>query len=160
MLQRSMMQVAHGDQRNEGIDVLVHYKYFIDPTVLVYDLRAVAPTASPIDVTRVLLQFAEQQKDQQFKTVELSYRGSEKFLLQGEFFQKMGQEYGSQNAAYTLRTLPENVYKTDGSLAFGQWTGGVFAVLTKQMEDFGNLHRAWYIDDIAASAAGGGLHAQ
>lgn len=158
-LQRTMAQVEAGDSRNKGIEVFTHYKYFVNPNVLVYDLRNVAATSSPIDVTRVLLQFAERQKDTQFANVELTFKGEDKFVMKGEYFHKLGQEYGAQNAAYTLRTLPQNLYKPDGSQAFGEWTGGWIGVLTRQMEDFGSWHRAWYIDDLAASVKGGVAHA-
>jgi hypothetical protein len=159
-LQRPLSQIAQDDPRNKGIEVFAHYKYFVVPGVLVYDLRAVAGTSSPMDVTRVLLQFAKQQQDSEFKSVELSYRGQEKFVLQGDYFRQLGREYGVQNAAYTLRTLPENVYRPDGERAFGQWSGGLLGVLTKQMEDFGSWHRGWYIDELAAEDGAEGSHAR
>lgn len=149
-LQRVMSQVKQGDTRDKGIDVFVHYKYFLNPNVLVYDLRKVSDTSSPLDVTRVLLQFADLQKTRSFKTVELAHSGKDKFVLQGDFFRKLGQEYATQNPAYTLRTLPENLYKPDGSQAFGSWSGGMLGVLGKQMEDFITWHREWYINDLRA----------
>jgi hypothetical protein len=158
-LQCTMAQVVADDSRNKGIEVFAHYKYFVNPNVLVYDLRNVADTSSPIDVTRVLLQFAEQQKDKQFTNVELTFQGEDKFVMKGDYFRKLGQEYGAQNAAYTLRTLPQNLYKPDGTRAFGEWTGGLIGVLTRQMEDFGSWHRAWYIDALLAGVKGGAAHA-
>jgi hypothetical protein len=154
-LQHSMSQVGNQDSRNKGIEVFAHYKYFVNPTVLVYDLRNVSETSSPMDVTRVLLQFAERQKDSRFANVELKFKGEHKFVVKGGYFRKLGQEYSVQNAAYTLRTLPQNLYKPDGSQAFGEWTGGILGVLTRQLEDFGNWHRAWYIDDLTAAVKEG-----
>lgn len=153
-LQHPMSQVQKADSRNEGVTVFVHYKYFVNPNVLVYDLRDVSGTSSPMDVTRVFLQYAEQQKERSFRTVELSHRGSQKFVLQGDYFQELGKEYGTQNPAYTLRTLPENLYKTDGSRAFGTWTGGMLGVLGKQMDDFLTWHRTWYIDELNSDNSG------
>jgi hypothetical protein len=152
-LQHAMSQVQQADPRNEGIRVFVHYKYFVNPSVLVYDLRDVPGKSSPMDVTRVLLQYAEQQKERSFAAVELSHRGDVKFLLQGEYFQKLGQEYGTQKTAYTIRTLPENLYKSDGSNAFGTWTGGILGVLGRQMEDFTTWHRAWYINELTSESS-------
>lgn len=153
-LQYLMSEVKDSDTRNKGVAVFAHYQYFVNPNVIVYDLRNVSDNTSPMDVTRVLLQFADRQKDRTFSTVELSHRGTQKFILKGEFFQKLGQEYGRQNAAYTLRTLPENVYKVDGTQAFGSWTGGLLGVFGKQMEDFSNFHRAWYLDDLTGVSQG------
>ena len=158
-LQRVVGQVEDGDSRNNGIEVFAHYKYFINPDVLVYDLRNVAGTSSPVDVTRVLLQFAEQQKEKQFANVELTFKGEDKFVMDGDYFRKLGQEYSIQNPAYTLRTLPQNLFRPDGSRAYGEWSGGVLGVLTRQMEDFASWHRAWYIDDLAANVKGGAVHA-
>ncbi len=149
--QRSMEIVRDADPRNEGIEVFVHYKYFVDPTVLVYDLRAVSEKSSPMDVTRVLLQFAEHQKEKSVAAVELAYRGQEKFRIMGDYFQALGKEYGTQNPMYTIRTLPENLYKPDGKQAFGTWTGGMLGVFGQQMEDFKEWHSSWYIKDMATS---------
>lgn len=147
-LQYPMSRVSKADSRNEGIEALVHYQYYVNPNVLVYDLRAVSEDSSPIDVTRVLLQYAAQQKDRSFSVIELSHRGDLKFVLHGDYFQKLGKEYGEQNPAYTIRTLPQNLYKLDGTPAFGTWTGGILGVLGRQMEDFGAWHRDWYINEL------------
>ncbi|WLI89235.1 hypothetical protein Q4S45_21475 [Massilia sp. R2A-15] len=152
-LQRMVDDTIAKDARNKGIEVFAHYKYFVNPNVLVYDLRKVSEENSPMDVTRVLLQFSEQLKERKFDTVELSHRGANKFVLKGEFFQTVGQEHGLQNPIYTIRTLPENVYKPDGSKAYGEWSGGLLGVLGHQMEDFADLHRTWYIDDLAGKSA-------
>lgn len=153
-LQHAMMEVNDARTGNKGVEVFTHYQYFVNPNVLVYDLRNVSEDTSPMDVTRVLLQFADRQKARTFSTVELCHRGTEKFVLKGEFFQKLGEEYGTQNPAYTLRTLPQNIYKLDGTQAFGSWTGGLLGVLAKQMEDFANFHRDWYIDDLKVANKG------
>ena len=47
-----------------------------------------------------------------------------------------------------MRTFPENVYRPDGARAFDSWTGGVLGVLGKQMEDFNEFHKQWYIEDL------------
>src|SRR5450830_1712356 len=85
-LQEPAASVLKEDPRNEGIQVFAHYKYFVNPDVLVYDLRRVSSTSSPMDVARVLLQFAAKQKDRSFEFVELSHKGSEKFKMKGEYF--------------------------------------------------------------------------
>lgn len=61
----------------------------------------------------------------------------------------MGVEYGTQNPVYTMRTFPENLYRPDGTAAFGTWTGGLFGVLGKQMEDFIEFHKQWYVNELA-----------
>ena len=81
--------------------------------------------------------------------VKLSHAGNEKFRITGEYFKKLGLEFGEQNPVYTIRTMPQNLYKPDGTAAFGTWTGGVLGVLNNQMEDFNEFHRQWYVSDLA-----------
>lgn len=143
-LQRKMAEVLDNDPRNKGVEVSVHYKTYVNPSVLVYDLRAVAGTNSRLDVTRVLLQFAEQVKDRKFERVELSYRGETKFLLDGDYFQELGREYNFQNPVYTTNNMPENLRLPDGTRAYDTWTGGLLGVSLKQMQDFNDFHDRWY----------------
>ena len=151
-LQHQASQVRSSDSRNEGIEVYAHYGWFINPSVLVFDLRQVSGENSPLDVTRTLLQFAEKQKNRQFDRVILSYKGTPKFQLKGDYFHTLGNDYELQNPVYTLRTLPENVYQLDGSPAFGTWTGGLLGVVGKQMEDLNELHKKWYLSDFASGS--------
>lgn len=118
--------------------------------MLVIDLRKVSGTNSPADVTRVLLQIAQSQKSKTFNQVTLAHQGNPKFILKGDYFQTLGIEFGEQNPVYTMRTLPENIYRLDGTAAFGTWTGGLIGVLGKQMEDFSDFHKQWYIADLAS----------
>lgn len=108
-LQDKMSEVLEKDPRNKGVEVSVHYKNYVNPSVRVYDLRAVAGTNSRLDVTRVLLQLAEQVKDRKFERVELAFRGEAKFLLDGDYFQELGREYNFQNPVYTTNHMRENL---------------------------------------------------
>jgi hypothetical protein len=143
-LQRKVSEVLDKDPRNKGVEVSAHYKTYVNPSVLVYDLRGVAGTNSRLDVTRVLLQFAEQVKDKKFERVELAFRGETKFLLDGDYFQQLGREYNYQNPVYTTNHMPENLRLPDGTRAYDTWTGGLLGVSLKQMQDFNDFHDRWY----------------
>ena len=147
-LQGPLNTVIEGDLRNAGIVCRSHFGGYVRSEELVFDLLRVAPDKSPADVFRVLLQFAESVKDQDFSNVKLSFRGEVRFTLSGDYFQRLGREYSSQNPVYTMRTLPENLLRPDGSKAFPEWTGGLLGVMSKQMEDFGQFHREWYISEM------------
>ena len=149
LVHSDMRAATNGDPRNNGLVVFAYHNKFMQPGTIVVDLRNVAGTNSPSDVFRLLLQFAEKQKDRSYDTVILAFRGEPRFLLKGEYFKSLGQEYGTQNPVYTMRTLPENLLKPDGQPAFGTWTGGLLGVLGKQLEDFNEFHKRWYIDDLA-----------
>lgn len=135
------------DPRNEKLALWVHYQYGLRPGTLVLDLRRFGDDAAMVDIMRALLQSAEAHKKSRFDRVLLAYRGTSKFMLDGDYFQKLGQEFDLQNPVYTLRTFPENVFKLDGSHAYGLWTGGWLGVVGKQMEGVNQFARDWYLND-------------
>jgi hypothetical protein len=57
-------------------------------------------------------------------------------------------EYEYQNPIYTMRIFPENLYLPNGNRAFSSWSGGLLGVTKKQMEDFTEFHKRWYIEDM------------
>lgn len=126
-----------------------YHEHYIMPSVVVVDLRHLGDDAAGVDVMRALLHSAESLKDSKFDHVVLAYKGQSKFVLDGAYFQKLGEEFKTQNPVYTLRTLPENVKKLDGTAAYGTWTGGMLGVMTRQMEDFSQFSKDWYLDDFA-----------
>ena len=145
-LQRPLQVALSSDPRNDGIEVLVYFNWLVDPSKIVFDVRSVSPDKSPTDVSRVLLQFAEQVEDREYVSVILSHRGSRRFMLDGSYFRQLGAEYGLQNPVYTLRTMPQNVRNLDGTTAFPEWSGGLIGVVGKQMDDLVEFHRQWYIN--------------
>lgn len=144
-LQRNISEIIKSDSRNDGISVFVHYEWFINPNILVFDLRNITSSKSPMDVSRVLLQLSEKLKENTYNHVILSFEGKSRFILKGDFFKVTGNEYGTQNPVYTLRTLPQNVYHLNDKKAFSTWSGGVLGVMGKQMEDLTEFHKQWYI---------------
>jgi hypothetical protein len=99
------------------------------------------------DVFRVFLQFARAEERRSFQTVELAFRGQSRFALSGQYFSKLGEEYGVQNPVYTMRTFTENLSKPDGSRAYPSWTGGLIGVAAKQMDQFNDFQRQWWVRD-------------
>jgi len=148
LLQAPMSSVLSADRRNGGIEVSAHYLWYLKPSVLVYDLRAVPMDKSPADVFRVFLQFAEKVEARHFDEVYLCHRGKLKFKIAGDYFHTLGAEYSSQNPVYTMRTFPENLMTPEGGRAYSGWSGGWLGVLAKQMEDFKDFHEKWYVRDM------------
>lgn len=131
------------DNRNEGISIDAHYKYYVIPQTLTLNLKRVDDGKAPVDIIRALFVIAEGLKHKTFNTIELAYNGKTKFILKGDYFKKLGSEYETQNPMYSLRTLPENLYLPNGEQAYGQWTGGILGVLGKQMEDVKDFVEKW-----------------
>jgi hypothetical protein len=150
-LQKNISEIVESDSRNTGISVYLHFNWFINPNVIVFDIRGVSPDKSSIDVSRVLLQLSEKLKEKEYENIILSFKGKSKFMLKGDFFKATGLEYGTQNPVYTLRSLPQNVYNLNGTAAFLTWTGGLLGVIGKQMEDLNEFHKQWYVNDLALS---------
>lgn len=151
-LQKNISKIIKSDPRNNGISVFVHFEWFVNPNVLVFDIRDVSPEKSPMDVSRVLLQLSEKLKNNKYQNVVLSFKGSSRFMLEGDFFRNTGLEYGVQNPVYTLKSLPQNIYNLDGTEAFPTWTGGGLGVLNKQMKDLTEFHKQWYINELTSSS--------
>jgi len=144
---QSVMDKVVSNDRNKGIKVSVSVSESGDSRILDYDLINISGNVSAADTFRVMLQFSEQIKEKNFDLVRLRFQGKEKFLLKGDYFQKLGREYSFQNPVYTVRTFTENVYNLDGSRAYPTWTGGMVGVVGKQMEDFNDFNRKWYLYD-------------
>jgi hypothetical protein len=145
LVSRPIGATIEHDDRNAGFSLHAHYRYYVDPSTLVLDVRDVRSVA-PIDLFRVLFQAAEtlQVEKRTFSTVLLANEGTTIFLMKGTDFSELGKSvrYG-ENPVYLIRTLPETLYDPDGRAAFGTWTGGVLGVLAKQMEDVTTAGRKW-----------------
>lgn len=148
-LQNPLNKELKTDDRNQGINICVHYKYYILTNELVYDIKSIKEDKAPLDMFRVFLTSAKCFKEKTFNTVELASRGNPKFYITGEYYKLLGTEFEVQNPIYTLRTFPENVYLLDGTKAYEEWSGGLFAVLKNQMEDVMDLNKKWYVDDMS-----------
>jgi len=141
-----MNEVIESDSRNKGIEISVYYGD--NQSILVYDLKTISNENSMADVFRVFLQLAEKVKSYKFDKIRLAFRKKAKFIIDGDYFQKLGAEYSFQNPVYTMRTFPVNLLNPDGSNAYSKWTGGLIGVLNKQMEDFNDFHKKWYLEDL------------
>lgn len=141
-LQAPMNKVLRSDERNSGIEVNVHYGLYVEPGTIVYDLQSVSGKA-PVDVIRVLFQFATELKRERFDTIILSAHGDPRFQMRGADFQELGEKYGTENAVYQIRTLPEHILDLNGHAAFSKWEGGLLGVVSKQMEDVTEFVKQW-----------------
>lgn len=133
------------DSRNAGISMHAYHRWLANPGVLVIDLWGVPTSVSMIDVDRALFTAAQALKERNYSEVVLAWRGSARYVMDGDYFETIGREYAYQNPIYTIRIMQENLRTPDGTKAFGTWTGGMLAVFSKQMEDHQEFHRNWYV---------------
>lgn len=107
LLQEPMNDVLKENSAFAGMDVSAHYEYWIVPGVVVYDLRSVSFRQTPIDVHTAFLEFARKLKEKRYRRVELSYRGTTKFSIDGASFARLGEEYAKKNFDYVLYSFPD-----------------------------------------------------
>lgn len=150
-LNQPAFKETNTDSRNEGIKYDLHYKNFVFLNTLIFNLKDVSFSKSSADVFRVLLQVASALKDKKFETIVLTFRGNPKFILHGDYFERLGNEYEIQNPIYMMRTFPENLYDLNGYHAYGEWTGGMLGVVNRQLEDLNDFHDKWYKNDLILS---------
>jgi hypothetical protein len=149
-LQKPLEKVLASDPRNHAIHPTAHFDGWIDTESLVFDLNKVADDSTQADIFRVFLQYAKAQKDRHFKRVVLAAYGKKKFIVPGEYFQQLGQEFGTQNPAYTFRTFAHHVATPDGARPFPEMDGGLLWVLGRELEQFSEFNKEWYLNDYAA----------
>jgi len=141
-------KVIQEDQRNEGIQIDLHYEHYVLGSALVYDLTNVSNDKTAADVFRVFLQSAKKLSSHHFEKVVISFRGKSKFYIDGDYFNELGIQFGEQNPIYTIRTFPQNIHDLNGKKAFETWEGGIFGVLKEQMDDFNEFNKMWYLNEL------------
>lgn len=142
-LKGPLAKALGADSRNRSIDASAYYRYNIPFGSIVLNIDDIGSDTKNVDMMRVMLQFAETQKHSNHDWVILSCRGQERFMIKGSHFKTMGLEYGSQNPMYTMRTLPENLYRMDGNRAYPVWEGGALGVMAEQMKNFSEFTVEW-----------------
>ncbi len=142
-LKAPLAKVLRSDSRNQGISASAYFRYHIPAGSIVLDVDSIGPGMRPVDILRVMLQFAETQEHASYEWVILASGGRERFKMRGAYFRKLGAEYEFQNPLYTMRTMPENLYRMDGRPAFPEWEGGALAVMGEQMKNFSEFIGEW-----------------
>jgi hypothetical protein len=148
LLQQPMNDVLKQSTAFNGMSVSAHYQYWVVPGVVVYDLKDVGIRQTPIDVHTAFLEFAKKLKTKRYSRVELSYKGTTKFSIDGASFAKIGAEYAKQNYDYVLYRIPRLFHAEDGAKAPSSASG---------RDSLLQFHRAWYGDDSLTKTVANGL---
>ena len=149
-LQKPLQRVLLADPRNHVVKAKAHFDGWIDTHSVVFDLADVTGDSSQMDMFRVLLEFAKEQKDHQYQRIVLAAYGQKKFTVPGDYFQQLGREYDTQNPVYTIRTFSHHVSTMDGAKPFPEPDGGILWELKEEMEQFNDFNKRWYLDDFVA----------
>jgi hypothetical protein len=122
-----------------GMKVSAHYQYWIVPGVVVYDLQGVSVRQTPIDVHTAFLEFARELKAKRYSRVDLSYKGTTKFSIDGASFVKIGEEYAKRNFDFSLYAVPRLLRAEGATEPIQKSTDDRDALL--------QFHRRWYGED-------------
>lgn len=148
LLQQPMNDVLRENSAFNGMKVSAHYEYWVVPGVVVYDLRELSFRQTPIDVHTAFLEFAKRMREAKLKRVELSYRGTTKFSIDGSGFRRIGDEYAKRNFDYVLYTFPKLFHSEDGSHP---------ARTDNERDALVQFHRHWYGEDPLTRSVANGM---
>lgn len=140
-LQQPMNEILQSNAAFRGMNVSAHYEYWIVPGVVVYDLKGIGDSSTPLQVHTAFLEYAKAMKDHQFDRVVLRWRGRERFALDGPTFQKAGLEYAKRNFGFVLFDLPR----------LFQPIGSSEPPNTADADALMDFHRQWYGEDLLPS---------
>lgn len=139
LLQEPVNDILRENSALRGMKVSAHYQYWVVPGVVVYDLEELSFRQTPIDVHTAFLEFAKKLKAKRYSRVDLSFRGTTKFSIDGASFTKLGEEYSKRNFDYVLYSFPRLFRAADGTAPLDPQVPARDALL--------EFHRRWYGED-------------
>lgn len=144
ILQRPMNDILRGNETFRGMSVSTHYKWWLVPAEVVYDLRAPGDGLGPLHVQAALLEFARTRLGGNEDRVLLRWRGDTRFSIRGEDFREIGRRYADGDFEYALLTLPRMVVPIDQSSPIPA---------SDSREALEEFHRIWYGESIGETSA-------
>ena len=150
LLQQPVNDIVRENAALHGMKVSAHYQYWVVPGVVVYDLEELSFRQTPIDVHTAFLEFAKKLKEKRYSRVDLSYRGTTKFSLDGASFARLGEEYAKRNFDYVLYSFPRLLRPADGTAKMDPASPDRDALL--------EFHRRWYGQDQMTSTVRNAFH--
>jgi predicted nucleic acid-binding Zn ribbon protein len=139
LLQQPVNDILRENASLRGMKVSAHYQYWVVPGVVVYDLEELSLRQTPIDVHTAFLEFAKKLKTKRYSRVDLSYRGTTKYSIDGASFARLGEEYAKRNFDYVLYSFPRLFRPADGTPALDPKAPDRDVLL--------EFHRQWYGQD-------------
>jgi predicted nucleic acid-binding Zn ribbon protein len=139
LLQQPVNDIVNENSALRGMKVSAHYQYWVIPGVVVYDLEELSFRQTPIDVHTAFLEFAKKMKAKRYSRVDLSYKGTTKFSIDGASFTRLGEEYSKRNFDYVLYSFPRLFRAAEGTAPLPAGT--------TERDQLLEFHRRWYGQD-------------
>jgi hypothetical protein len=132
-----------GDPGTARLEMSARYAGWVNPNVLVLDLRRVERPSSAV-LFRGVLAIAAVMTDRRLDRVVLARSGDEVFYLDGAAFRELGIGYQTgEDRVGLLLAIPRNLRRLDGSPAFRSWHGDADFVRGEQSRDLNAAARRW-----------------
>ncbi len=152
LLQQPVNEVLKENAAFNGMEISAHYQYYMVPGVVVYDLRSIGVRQTPIDVHTAFLEFAKKVRANRYRRVELSYRGTTKFSIDGASFHRIGEEYAKRNFDYVLYTVPHLFHREGPSKSTAAAKSSA-----SDRDALLQFHRQWYGEDQLTRTVANGM---
>lgn len=126
------------------VNVTPSYAGIVGTDTVVFDLRDGGEVgARRVDAAHLLMQFASRLDLYSIRRVVLARNGEERFYVDSADLRPLADSYSASGRGWALFNLPSCVRNTNGTDAFGKWTGGAIGVLKEQAEDLNDFLAAW-----------------
>jgi hypothetical protein len=148
LLQEPVNDILKQHASFEGMKVAAHYQYYVIPGVVVYDLKGLSVRQTPVDVHTAFLEFAKTLKEKRYKRVDLAYKGTAKFSIDGASFARLGREYSKRNFEFALYDFTKLFKSSDGKPV---------TPIPSDRDALLEFHRSWYGEDPLTRTVENGL---
>jgi hypothetical protein len=132
----SRVELKNLDPANNGINIAVTEPWFNPGKELAFNVgQADEREFDRFDVTRCLLQCAQQLGDRDFSRIYLCNKGDRLYYINAADFKQLGEQYKTGETLNTLSLyvkLPQVTYTLNDSLAFPQHEGLLSSVSDAQ----------------------------
>lgn len=147
LLQEPVNNIIKENAAFHGMDISAHYQYWVVPGVVVYDLKSLSVQQTPMDVHTAFLEFAKKMKAKRYSRVDLSYKGTTKFSIDGASFAELGDQYSKHNFNFVLYRFTR-LFRNSSD-------GAKVPATANDRDALVQFHRQWYGTDAMAKPATG-----
>lgn len=147
-LQIPINNVLTMDSRNVGLQVSVRYNYYVDFNNVNFSLQDIKDNSHE-DIIRSFFQYAWvlTTNGLEFDHIYLCRQGERKFMIEGTFFKRLGEEYNVEEPMLMVFNFPKNLYYPDGTRVYPDYTeeatGSDLVLATRQLKDFNEFMKKW-----------------
>ena len=124
-LQSAVNRVNPANSKISSVNATAYFSSPFGQSTLVYNLRGISGEPDPVSVFRLLAGFAGEVQDGEFEQVVLAFRGTPKFLIDGEDFRELGRRYPLDHPVVMMRDFPPTLTTPTGERPYRSRSSGL-----------------------------------